>query len=364
VSETFLKTEVARRRHTALVGAAAACVLLFGSGSVADELVIDGVNHAHVRITGLADGYLAFRTAMGEAQTARIDTVDLIVVERASTFADFNQAERLVAGGEPAKAISRYRRMVHTSESFWSDLLAARLLRASDLAGQIDRAAGFFVRTTEGKFSGPATAVHLMPTMVPDRRDGKVVRAVENLSIPITKLPPGAARSLLMLFRYDLLRRMDDKRASVEAARVATLTIDESIGTERVYDILRFALKATLPQGATPEVLSGLDRAIRYCPESRLPDFLLLKGETLLSRASTREDVIRASWPFMRVVAHMPDDARAVDGLLGTAKALERIGSFDKAAALLTECLDHPKADEAKRRLASQALSRVQKKEQ
>ena len=164
------------------------------------------------------------------------------------------------------------------------------------------------------------------------------------------------------MFRYDLLQRVRDKREPVEATRVASLTIDESISTDRVYEIVLVALKSALPRDASQRGLAGLDGAIRYCPDVALPDFLLLKGETLLSRASTREDLIRASWPFVRVVAHMPDDPRAVDGLLGAAAALERLGLFGKAADLLTECLGHPKTDVARRRQAQETLARVSAK--
>jgi hypothetical protein len=348
-----------RRRPARAIVMALGISAWCGPGAVADELVANGVNHVGVRISGLANGYIVFRTAAGEKRSARIDTVELIAVERGSTFADFNQAERLVAGGKPAKAVSRYRRMVHTSESFWSDLLAARLLRATDRAGQIDRAAGFFIRTAEGKFSGPATAVHIMPTRIPDRRDGKTARAIEQLSGVISRLPPGPTRTLLVVFRYDVLRRVRDKRETTEAIRVASLAIDESIGTARVYEIVLAAFRSALAGDPSPANLAGLDAAIRYCPEPALPDFLLVKGEMLLSHASTREELIRASWPFLRVVTHMPDDPRAADGLLGAAGALERLGSSGRAAALLTECLAHPKIDDATRREAEAALERV-----
>jgi len=357
-----VSVSIRRRRRLRAMAAAVGVSVWCASVGVADELLIDGVNHVGVRITGLADGFLVFRTAAGEKRSARLDTVELIAVERGSAFVDFNQAERMVAGGEPTKAVPRYSRMVHTSDSFWSDLLAARLLRATDRAGQIDRATGFFIRTAEGKFSGPATAVRLMPTIIPDKRDGKVARAIEQLSSTIFNLPAGPLRSLLILFRYDLLRRVQDKQAPAEATRVASLTIDESIGTDRVYEIVLAALRSALPRDASQANLAGLDGAIRYGPESILPDFLLVKGETLLSRASTREDLIRASWPFMRVVTHRPDDPRAVDGLLGAAAALERLGSFGKAADLLTECLAHPKIGDVARRQAEEALARVSAK--
>ncbi len=328
--------------------------------TMADSLVVGGRDYHAVRITGLADGYLVFRTAAGASQSARIDTLDLIEIARGASFADFNQAERLVASGEPAKAISRYQRMVHMSESFWSDLLYARLARATDRAGRIDRATGYFIRVAQGTFSGPATAVWLMPKSIPDRRDGKTARAISQLLAVSSQLPAGPARSLLTIYRYELLQRVGDRRAAQLASRVAGLTVDESIGTERVYDMVRHALRSVLSQDTPFNHFTDLDRAIRYAPDALLPDFLLLKGDALLSTAQTREDIIRASWPYLRVVAHQPDDARAALGLVGAAAALERMKSFPQAAALLTECLARRDVDDTTRARAEAALARVQ----
>jgi hypothetical protein len=95
-----------------------------------------------------------------------------------------------------------------------------------------------------------------------------------------------------------------------------------------------------------------------------LPDFLLLKGDVLLARASSRDELIRASWPFLRVVAHMPDDPRAGEALIGAALVLERLASYDKAAALLTECLDRPTLADTERQRAETALARIRSYEE
>lgn len=345
-------------RRVAVAASAVAC--LAGAPTRADSLVINGQSHNAVRITGLADGYLVYRTASGKTESARIDTLDLIAVDRGETFADFNQAERFVGSGEPARAVSRYRRMVRLSESFWTDLLDARLCRATDQADQIDRATEYFIRVAQGAFSGPATAAYLMPKSIPNRRDGKVARAISQLSSVSTQLPPGPVRSLLAIYRYELLRRVEDRRASQAAGEVATLTVDDSIGTEQVYGIVQHALRVTLSRNVTPEHLDGLDRAIRYAPEALLPDFLLLKGDVLLAAAQTREALIRASWPYLRVVAHAPDDARSGAALIGAAHALERMESFPQATALLKECLARGDASDDIRHRANEALRRIQ----
>ena len=64
------------RRHMSL--AMWSVVGVVSAPTMADSLVVRGRDYHAVRITGLADGYLVFRTAAGASQSARIDTVGLI----------------------------------------------------------------------------------------------------------------------------------------------------------------------------------------------------------------------------------------------------------------------------------------------
>jgi hypothetical protein len=108
--------------------------------------------------------------------------------------------------------------------------------------------------------------------------------------------------------------------------------------------------------------MPAIDRAVQDCPDLSLPDFLLLKGELLLRAASTRDDLIRASWPFLRVAAHVPSDPRAADGLVGGASALERMGRPERAIVLLEECLAHKQLRDETRRQAEDGLARLRAK--
>ena len=75
-----------------------------------DQVVAGGVNYPGAAIVTLEGGRLQFRTAAGKLQAVWVSDVDLLIVDRGGLFADVNQAERHLAGGEPAKAIERYRR--------------------------------------------------------------------------------------------------------------------------------------------------------------------------------------------------------------------------------------------------------------
>ena len=333
--------------------------LLSTAASRADQIVIGETNYPGAKIRTLKDGQVQFVTADGELESVWISDIDLMIVDRGSAFADFNQAEQYLADGEPEKAIVRYRRTLHLSEGFWSDLITLRLLMACDRASRIDQATLHFVQVVRGKWSGPPAAARLIPQTIPSKRTPKTVRAVEHLDAAIAQAPREDERLVLELLRFRILHQTGDHRGGKAAEELAGLTIPKSHCCQRVFAVQLAALEEALSARVEPKALAALDRAIRDCPRSMLPSFLVLKGHTLLRKATTREDVIRASWAFMRVVIHMPDDPRAAEALFGAATSVERIGRRGRAVELLTECLAHQGIGEETRQAADAALKQL-----
>ncbi|MEK7730999.1 MAG: hypothetical protein AAB363_04000, partial [Planctomycetota bacterium] len=175
----------------------------------------------------------------------------------------------------------------------------------------------------------------LVPQTIPAKRDAKFTRAIEQLDSALGQNPGETLLVLFEVLRYEILRRAEDERAARAAATVAALPFPEAVRSEHGYAGVLAALRETLQSGVTAERLAYLDRAVRDCPDATLPGFMLLKGETLLRTAVAREDIIRASWPFLRVVVHIPDDPRAAEALLGAASAVERLGRTDQAVAFV-----------------------------
>ena len=324
-----------------------------------DQIVARGVNYPGAKIAALENGQLLFRTIEGKPEAIWLSDVDQLIVDQGDTSTDFNQAERYLDSGEPDKAIIRYRRSLRHSAGFWPDLIAARLVVACDRAARLDQAALHYIRVVRGEFTGPALAVRLIPQTIPAERTAKAVHAIEHLEAAITDHLPPEQRVPLEWLRYEIMRRSGDKRRQAAARIVATLVVPKIQRCEHVYAILLPALEHVLRDGADADELASLNRAIRDCPDSALPAFLLLKGNTLLHTASTREDFIRASWPFLRVAIHLPDHPKAAEGLYGAALAVDRIGRKDKAIELLTECLQHEHLGDETRQVAEAALARL-----
>jgi tetratricopeptide (TPR) repeat protein len=329
------------------------------SAAFGDQVVASGANRTGALVVGLEDGRLQFRTAAGRLHEAWVDDVDLLIVDRGGAFADFNQAERYLSGGEPDRAIDRYRRALRLAEGFWQDLILARLVMVCDRAKRLDESVGYFVQLIDTERAGPALAARLMPKSIPTKRDKAVTRAIDELDAALSGESDAEKVALFKLLRYDCLRRTGDGRAAGAAPGVATLDLPPSARLDRAYSIQLTAMEAVLADAVEPQVWESLERAIRWAPEEVLPNFLLLKGRTLLHTAKSEEEIIRASWPFMRVAIHMPEDPRAADGLYGAALALERIGRHDKATALLEECLGHKRLKESTGKSARAALERL-----
>ena len=333
--------------------------LWVGAGSTwADQLVVQGENHTRVRISGLVAGMLEFEDAERVPRAVWLGKVELLVVESVRGLADLNEAERYLSVGDFERAIVRYQRALRVAEGFWADLVQTRLLRACDAAGRLDQALLSFVRVMRGEATGLAVAADMIPRELPPTRDASVMRGLKHLE----SARAGATdeqRILLDLVRYEVMRRTGDARAATLVAAVAERRLPQAWRNERVYEIQLAALRTLLQGVFTPGKLRALDQALADCPEAVLPSFLLLKGETLLRVASAREEYIRAAWPFMRVVIHMPDDPRAAEGLYGTAQAMERIGRAKKAVQLLEECVAHARVSAEVRQRAEQDLKRL-----
>ena len=340
------------------------CILFATVATVSrgDQIIVGSVSHSPVKIMRFTGGRLEYQTESGETKTVWLNDVKRLTVDRSGAFMDFNDAERDLAAGDADKAIVRYRRTLRLSESFWPELIAARLVQACALADRIDQAALHFVQVARGEHAGPPLAVRLIPRRLPTQRSAKSIRAVEHIEGALKQAAAPEERIALTLFRFALLHSTGDRRSMETARTVATLEISERLRCHRAFTVQLTALEQSMIDVVSKESLAALDQAIRDCPKTMLPSFLLLRGESLMRVATTREDYIRAAWPFMRVVAHMPDHPLVPRALLRVAQAVEHIGRSDKAVELLEEGLAHTGLDPATRVLLRQSLDRLRLK--
>lgn len=331
----------------------------------ADQVVVGDDNYPGATITTFRDGRLKFLVDHNKARTAWVSDVDrIIVVGRGGPFADFNQAEQYRSEGEPDRAIERYIRAKRQMDGFWPELISVRLLMAYQEAGRYGRAVQSFIDVVGASDSGPAIVARLLPDRLPGKRSDETTRAIRQLEQVIARSKEGGEKSLLELLYYQSLVALGDERAAQVAQRVAALAFPKEARTPQVYEVVLSAVTDLLTGELEATKLELLDQAIALCPDEVLPSFLLLKGRTLLRAAGTQEELIRAGWAFMRVVAHMRSDPRAAEGLLGAGLVLERMDETRKAIALLEECVAHRRVDASTKEAAQSALDRLRTNDQ
>lgn len=324
----------------------------------ADQIIAGDVNHAGGRVEGFEQGEVRYRLSDGSLELFPVAGVDLLFIDSLAGFSDFNEAEAILVRDDANAAIDLYKRGRNRVDGFWRELLDARLLMACDRAGRFDGAVDTFIRVVQSGHSGPIVGAALVPRCVSLAGESQGRAAVDRLDVAARGAKDDAQRVLLRVFGFDVLRRVDERRGRGLARSIAALTIPEALRTSRVYEIVTAALTFVLDASVDAEALEMLDRAIENCPDDVLPDFLLLKGRALLKAATTREDLIRASWSLFRVAIHMPKDPRAAEALLVAATAMERLGKPAKALLLAEECLAHPTAIEETKRTAAAEVAR------
>lgn len=334
--------------------------MLFAAGTVrGDQIITAKNNYTGANIVDFDRGNVHFRTAGGALRREWVGDIKQLVVSRGGAFDDLNQAERFYQAGQTERALIRYRRAIRVAEGYWETLIACRLVRACDEAEQLDAATRHLIVVLLSGWGGPEAVARLIPQHMPTQRTRRSVRAVEQLDTALARHPPDAHRSVLELIRFEILRRTNDERIARSAVPVAHGVIPIDARFEAFFRIQFEAARIAVGQAVTAELLVGLDHSIRHAPDSVLADFLILKGRASMQIARSREDVLRASWSFLRAAIHFPDTPSAAEGLFLAAGALERADKRDQASRLLDECLTHEQVSDETRARAEAARKRL-----
>lgn len=339
--------------------ALAVCAACTIRTALADHVRVGGTDFANARIQSFDQGHLTFRAADGTTRRVWIGDVNFINVDSVRRFADFNEAEQFLAQQEPEKSIVRYERTIRTCEGFWVDLTRTRLLMACDRAGRIDEAAVNLVRVLQGRWAGPAVAAACVPENIPDHKNDAVLRALDRLQVANRATDAQDHTAVLTLAEFAIRQATGDSQVDELSRTLAHMPMPEAVRCTRAYGLQREALARVPASEFGIATFRTLDDAIAHCPDELLPEFLLLKGDVLLARARTSEELIRAAWPYMRVVIHKPSTPAADRALVGAAAALERLDRPDKARQLLEECLSRTGVPVAVRNEAATALKRL-----
>ena len=311
---------------------------LLAGTTAADQVITPSADHARIRISGYSDGDLHVRFADGSITSISLLEVTRVVVSNTDRLADFNEAERYLAGGKPVQAVLRYQRALRRASGFWPEVIRVRLVQACDRAGQLDRATHYLLEVIA---EAPAVAARLFPRSIPDRATATTRSLDQRLVTEGNSAADAEQRLVIRLLRFWILHRTNAPRATAQAREVAGLAIPPDIASQTLYNVKTAALERLLADGQSQLVLDHANATLEVCPLAAMPDLLMLKGQALLSRAADRETQLRAASAFMRLPIHFPDHERVPQALLLAAEIHAKLGLADDALRLLDECLDH-----------------------
>lgn len=358
-SSSSPRTTFSRRPRRSACVPAALLVAVVAAWAHGDQIISDAANLTRVKIAGYANGKLHVLADDGSITPVPLAQVTRILIDPVGQMADFNEAERYLAENDPPKAIVRYERALRVAADFWPAVIQVRLLQACDRAGKFQRAVQHFVAVAQ---DAPAAAAALMPASIPQGPTPVAGRAAQRLTTEASRSTGTEQRVLLEMLRYAILLRSQDPEADRWTREVARTAIPPSIATRQVYSIKVAACTELLAASAFDAVLASVNQALTQCPMETMPDLFLLKGRTLLERASDRGDLLAAGAALMRVAIHFPDDERAPKALFWAARVHGRLDRPDKAIQLLDECLAHARISDALRQQAEADLSRLKDK--
>jgi tetratricopeptide (TPR) repeat protein len=339
--------------RAAIAWAAVSCCLYHPTKAQADQVITQAQNLTDVTVVDLLDGNLHVRRADGKTLQTPILQVERLVIDSASGMSDLNDAERYAADQEYDRAITRYERALRMASGFWTQLIRIRLFQICDRAGKHDKSISYYLDLAA---DSAVVGAKLFPQSMTDWPTNDLRRVAQRLETGQRKseLDP----MLLDLFTYAVLARSNPAKAEKLVADIVAGSVPSEIATEPVYQAYCAACRACLEQGKAAETLQAVDRAIESCPETSMPQFLILKGEALLAQAKEPKGRLRAALAFMRVPVHFPDDPQAPMGLFQTALVYESIGNPKKAGILMAECKQHRLVSSELRQRADEALKR------
>jgi tetratricopeptide (TPR) repeat protein len=329
----------------ALVVAASAC---------ADEFLREGEAIRRVQVIAVAAGQVEYRMPTGAFEKAPLTDCEGFVIDSITGMADFNAAEQFALKNQPRQAVERYERAARGAQSFWSDLVQARLCQAADRAGLYEKAVRAFLAVVE---RDPVTAAVLMPSALPTLPDPSAERTLKRLEEAAGKAPLDSAKTLIQLLRFDLLRRLKNPGAVELAAEIVALPMPAEVVTPRAAAAIDAAFELLIGAGRGSEAVAAIGPLQGKGPRDFQIRWLLLEAQGRLVAAQSDDDYLAAALSAMRVAILHAETAASGEGLILAAEAHRRSGRVDDAARLLRECLKRDSVTEETKQKARDALA-------
>ncbi len=185
--------------------AAGALTFILAGSAIADQISLNGIPIPNVRITGLADGQLAY-IAAGTRRSADLEDISRISFDR---YENYDDAVVMIQTN-PEQAARDLRQILGTvREDFLKPLVNLRMSEALDAAGELDDAIQAWADAVRADSS--AYFVERVPSSLPEAR-GQRDRAIRAAQRVQRQVRTNAARQALA----DLVSKLEGDAAEGE----------------------------------------------------------------------------------------------------------------------------------------------------
>lgn len=301
----------------------------------ADSFVANNIPYNNVKISGIQDGELAFRTASGQDSTRPLEQITQITIDGEAAF---NDAEAAYIAGDFAKAADGYQKTVRATNKDWmKDRSAQRLVDAAGKAGRFDAAVTGYVALV-------SRSPELAASSKPQLPEGKstfldsAAKEVETASND-SKLK-NDQRAMLLSFLLEIHRARGDGAAAGNVAerllRVAGNDASNPAAAAALADLRLNLAKVALDAKNYQKAMTDIEqnRALFTDPAQQVQAlFCLAEAKAGLAADKTDEKTLNdIALSYMRVVTFGKDQPNAANQVAV---------SLNKTAAIL-EALKQP----------------------
>lgn len=322
---------------------------------------------ASVKITGIDDGRLKYRSASGNDGDRALDTVSRLQLD---DDAQLNAAEQAFSTGNWDLATDGYLKSLRgTSKEWLRPWITNRLSQAATKANRFDAAVVGFI---DSVMRDPARATDNRPAL-PDAKSSYLNSAVTEINNALAnpQLTP-AQKQVLLSFQLDIHRARKDQKATADTMS-EIMKLSEAAGAKSgtpgatnagatgaqlarlKLDLASVALDGKQYQKAIDEITAN--KAVFVEPRDQA-DALFCIAEAKHGLASAGSDAAAlkdAAIAYMRVVANFKDaqgKPHVAESLLNSAIIEEQLNAADDAARLYdqvaTQYNDTPAAAKAR----------------
>jgi tetratricopeptide (TPR) repeat protein len=333
--------------------------LVFASPfALADRLRFSGGEEfKSVRVVNVADGEIVFETADARERRPLADLSDVQIDD----IPPLEELERQMGAGRHRQAAEGYERLRDRASATWQRrLIEARLLRAYDLEGRLDRAGETYVQLMLDMGSG---AAGLAPKNFPSpgsRFYATALGAIERgvVANHLDDATRTALSSYAERLRLAEAGAAGNTPAAPDAATVSPADLPPPSPASQPSALAQ--AREALDAGRYRQAVQLAEIAMKSASAEERTECSYVSGAAQLALARSRAAKLDAGLTLMEVVSREPGSPLAAAALWRVGTLYEELGRKEKARELYSEARDHPAAPEEVRRAVVDALARTE----